>query len=323
MHDRPVFLVDHLGDRLYSAIGNKLCVWDIREGKQTNAFAMPFPIELICYVQAADQCLITGANRVALVDLTNGNVLAEHQGLDQPIVQWQSASDSNRVVARCGDGHLLILDDRLTKVQQLPKIVSQGDVAISPAGDQVFFWQEGQPQQLSLTGLESGDVQSLPPDTLATQSFLTLCGKRQVFFIGDHTVSRMSYEDRQLPMSDRFLRRQFLLWRPLQAWTIPDPGNTEIIQIYAERFIDGKPEKVFFTYQLPIDHPNIAEMIPATCQALQPSPNGRTLVEVMPDEVLVFDRALLRMGDFSYMNDRANNIFIAKDFSILDALRNI
>ncbi len=69
-----------------------------------------------------------------------------------PIVQFAIASDVNKLAIRCKQGEIYVTDEELAKFTAYPNPAAKSDVAISPLGDRIAFWNDTIPTEVEVKG---------------------------------------------------------------------------------------------------------------------------------------------------------------------------
>nr|MCU0719549.1 hypothetical protein [Pirellula sp.] len=234
------------GSKIAIHDSGKLCIWNALTGQlETTLKSRIENTERIVFNKDASSLFVTSPGVMGRIDIEFDRIGATTNKFPSKVVQIATAVDVNKLVVRCEEGEILITDENMETLTQLPKAVVKGDVAISDRGDRIAFWNDTTPTEVELNGLEFGRRSIVENIKYKGGERHVICGRFSTQWIHGREVFHWWHKEMGKSFSERSWVASDLTWNPIGVFsTSPMESSDSRLMIASRKTLDGERELI-------------------------------------------------------------------------------
>jgi hypothetical protein len=241
-----IFVLSRGGSKAAVCDSGKLVIWDLQTGRiERNLESRIENASQIVFNNDGTSLFVANQNALARIEIENDRIGPTTQKFPSPIVQVNIAVEVDKLVVRCEKGEILITDEKLEVLTQLPKATVKSAVAISDRGDRIAFWNGSTPTEVELKGLDFGRRAIVENIKYNGGDQHAVCGRFTTQWIHGRELFHWWHNEIGKPFSDRQWVASDLTWNPITfASTSPMENSDSRLMIASRKNGNGEKETV-------------------------------------------------------------------------------
>ena len=309
--DKPgCYALSRDGSKIAIHASGKLAIWNVQTGQlETPLKSQIENAEQIVFNMDASSLFVASPSVLGRIDIEFDRIGATTNKFPSKVVQIATAVDVNKLVIRCEDGEILITDENMETLTQLPKAVVKSDVAISDRGDRIAFWNDNTPTEVELNGLEFGRRDIVENIKYKGGERHVICGRFSTQWIHGREVFHWWHKEMGKAFTDRSWVGSDLTWNPIAVVsTSPMEYSDSRLMIASRKNIDGERELIASDINCSSLNSSSPTILPKEATSFRLSYKGNFLAYQLNDEIKVCSRVQWQYGGHEPMFNDAWNV---------------